>query len=160
MKSSVFVRSGRGFTLVEIMVVMAVILILAGIGVTSWLGVVRRQDASTAKTQLALISAALESYHSVNHSYPVGEGSNLLYRVLYWDAAQGEGKVFLEKFSGGAWIDGEGEDAKVVDPWGREYGYICLGEKNPEFDLWSAGPDGEADPDNIDAPENRDNVWP
>ena len=158
MKSSVFARRGRGFTLVEIMVVMAIILILAGIGVVGLLPVLRRQNDAEATGQVALITSALGRYQSSNNSLPVGEGSNLLYRALYWDAAQGDGTVFLEKFSGGAWISGEGADAKVVDPWGREYGYVCRGEKNPEFDLWSAGPDGEADRENIDAAVNTDNI--
>ncbi len=51
-----------------------------------------------------------------------------------------------------------GADATVRDPWGREYGYVCRGEKNPEFDLWSAGPDGEADREILEAAVNQDNI--
>jgi general secretion pathway protein G len=148
----------RGFTLVEVLMVMAVILVLAGIGTVGVVNVLRNAAIKTAESQVALIAGALERYESVHGSYPVGEGSNLLYRALYWDAAQGEGTVFLENFSGGEWIKGRGAGAKVIDPWVREYGYRCVGEKNPDFDLWSAGPDGEADRDDLAAEVNVDNI--
>lgn len=152
------IRSRHGFTLVEMLVVMAIILILAGFGVVGLLRVLRKQGEAQARGQIGMISAGLEAYRGENDSYPVGEGSNLLYRSLYWDAAQGGGSVFLEKFSDGKWISGDGASATVIDPWGNEYGYRCIGDQNPDFDLWSAGPDGEADPDDPDAAVNRDNI--
>jgi hypothetical protein len=70
----------------------------------------------------------------------------------------GPDELLLPELGTGDWIDGEGGDARLLDPWGGEFGYRCLGDQNPDFDLWSAGPDGEADPDDPGAPVNRDNI--
>lgn len=152
------IRSRPGMTLVEMLVVLAIILILAGFGVVGFLRVMRTQAKKEARIQIDLISSSLDAYSSANGGYPQGEGSNLLYRVLYLDPADGGGTVHLAGFGSGDWISGEGESATVIDPWGNEYGYRCLGDQNPDFDLWSAGPDGEADRSNRNAPENRDNI--
>lgn len=60
----------RGFTLVELVVVMAIILILIGIvsGVSS--GVRDAQARATAKAELAVLSLALERFKSVHGDYP------------------------------------------------------------------------------------------
>ena len=82
-------RPRRGFTLVELLAVITIIIILASV-VIGGMGLVKeRQARSTAKIQLGLITNALEEYKLDNGSYPMGDAgakgeSNILFRALYW----------------------------------------------------------------------------
>jgi len=107
-------RSGmrRAFTLIELLAVVVVILLLAGITIGAASYVQRRMAVMTTKAQLAAFAAALEAYKSDWGYYPVtyaprisnwGEAearnNNLLYRAL--TGATGPGaKVYLRSQSG------------------------------------------------------------
>lgn len=63
----------KGFTLIELMIVVAVIAILAAIAIPSYLGIQRRAARSEAKANLEAIALALEGYMAENNDYgPVG----------------------------------------------------------------------------------------
>lgn len=63
----------KGFTLIELMVVVAVIAILAAIAIPSYLGIQKRAARSEAKSKLEAISVALEGYMAENNDYgPAG----------------------------------------------------------------------------------------
>jgi len=63
----------KGFTLIELMIVVAVIAILAAIAIPSYLGVQKRAARSEAKATLEAIALALEGYMAENNDYgPTG----------------------------------------------------------------------------------------
>lgn len=123
-------RKQSGFTLIEIMVVVAIIAIL---GATVVPLVMDRPDQARvvrAKTDIQTFSAALDLYKLDNFSYPSTE--------------QGL-QALIEKPSGDPepanWKDGGYIKDLGKDPWGREYLYQSPGEAGP-FDIISLGNDG------------------
>lgn len=67
-------RSIRGFTLIELMVVVAIIGILVGIAVPTYQDSVRKSRRGQAKADLAEVAQAMERYYTVNNTYV---GANL-----------------------------------------------------------------------------------
>src|SRR5438093_12981242 len=68
-------RRYTGFTLIELVVVFGLILVLTGL-VLSTVGYVRKKGArARAETEIAAMSAALESYKADNAAYPRGNGN-------------------------------------------------------------------------------------
>ncbi len=148
----------RGFTLIELVIVMSIITILAGLSVAGFGLANRRQNDSQAEIQINLLSYALEEYKLDNGVYPLTGNSNSLFTLLYWNGASGNGKIYLTDLDPSSkkqgWIQGTGAAAIIVDPWGKEYIYVNGGDpsaKNPDFDLSSMGKDGlPGTPDDID----------
>jgi prepilin-type N-terminal cleavage/methylation domain-containing protein len=171
-------RRDGGFSLMELIVVVAIIVILAGLTLGGFSLVNQKTARDTAKVQLKLIENALETYNSDNRSYPpnpdpMGErGDEVLYKYLYYDgfeARDSGGVVYMPEFdpennakSGQKWMQGLGAQARIVDPWGNFYRYRSgdsPGAQNPEFDLWSMGADGKtnADPKHKDCADDIKN---
>ena len=70
-------NTARGFTLIELIVVIAIIIILAGL-ILSTVGYVQKKGArSRAETEIAAISAACESYKADNGIYPRGQSTSV-----------------------------------------------------------------------------------
>lgn len=160
--------SRRGFTLLELLAVIAIIAILSGIVI----GVGRRASESgkiaRAKAELATIGAALEAYKRSYGDYPRTDDEVQLLRALLGQRgpasdAQINGRALLEiaRFK----IVGD----VLVDPWDRPYVFAYKvpagGWTNPGFVLYSAGPDGSDNasllsggfPD-VASPANADNI--
>ena len=173
MKFPVSKRRG-GFTLVELLAVIMIIIILAGL-VVAGLGFVReKQDREKAKIQVALIGKALEEYKLDNGSYPAAVSttgknqSNILYKALYLDGANDATKtkrIYVPEFdpvtTKQGWITGSGATATVTDPWGFEYYYRTgAGAVNPDFDFWSGGKDGKTSSSSStpDTADTRDDI--
>jgi general secretion pathway protein G len=142
-------RSGKAaFTLIELMAVITIIVILAGLVVAGMGFVTERQAKEKARVQIALLSKALEDYKLDNGSYPpstdtaTGLGqSQELFKALYYDsdndsqyAASGastgdqDQKIYLSDLdpvtNKQGWTTGIAAVAtKIVDPWGNEYRY-------------------------------------
>ncbi|MEM1084730.1 MAG: type II secretion system protein GspG [Verrucomicrobiota bacterium] len=168
------VFSRTGFTLTEMIVVIAVIVLLAGVGIQVGSHLSRSQDIARAKTQLALLEGGLEQYQAKAGLFPehlVADGSNgtpKLHQALFSDP------VILAQLDPDNdrqnWLlEGQGNQVRIADPWGNEYHYRSGSDStgrysaNPGFDLWSCGPDGEtrAGPDgdyDPTDPVNRDDV--
>ena len=126
----------EGFTLVEMLVVLGIIVLLAAMvapQVIRYLGSARSQ---TASVQIKNLESALELYYLDTGKYPSeGEGLKAL-------VAAPEG---LEAWHG-PYIK---NDAGINDPWGRAYVYKQPGEHG-NFDLSSLGRDGVAGGDGED----------
>ncbi|MGE9270166.1 MAG: type II secretion system protein GspG [Verrucomicrobiales bacterium] len=171
-------RSVKGFTLIEMLVVVAIIAVLSGITVGGFALVSRQQDLKKAKLQIELLQLKLEDYKLENGDYPeslsaVGEGqTQVIYKALF--PIEEDAKIYLDQLDPDndtqGWLgrqeaeDNVGEGLVIYDPWGNEYYYrTSPNSANPDFDLWSAGPDGETlasgggGYDN-DADENLDDV--
>jgi general secretion pathway protein G len=127
------VRSG-GFTLIEIMVVIVILGILAGLVLPRFMGRTEEAKKVKAKLQIENLEGALKLYKLDTGTYPTTE--------------QGL-EALVQKPATGAvpanWREGGYlEKGKVpVDPWNRPYVYVSPGVKNKDFDLKSLGGDGE-----------------
>lgn len=117
-------RSARGFSLIEIMVVVTLMAILVGLGTVYFMGRLKEGKISTARTQAYEIAKAMDLYKLQTGNYPTAsEGLDVL-------ANPSRGEPIMERVP--------------MDPWGREYNYAIPGTHNPKgFDVWSDGPDGE-----------------
>ncbi|MFZ4683639.1 MAG: type II secretion system protein [Terrimicrobiaceae bacterium] len=133
-----------GFTLIELLVVITIIAILAAL-VLNTAGFIQKKAArSRAETEIAALSAALESYKADNGDYPTGTsangnnapGSNAFLRTNL--SPPSPGKVYFEfsKNMGTNLVNGN-----ITDPFGENYGYQYPGDPNRNgtnfFDLWS-----------------------
>ena len=127
-------RSGvrRGFTLIEILVVIVVIAILATLVAPNVFQHVFAAKDATAKSQIEMIGAGLDSYRLHNGGYPTTEqGLAALWQAPAIDPPANWRGPYLRK-------------PVPLDPWGNPYVYISPGEVNPNgYDLISLGADGK-----------------
>ncbi|MCZ6673185.1 MAG: type II secretion system protein GspG [Verrucomicrobia bacterium] len=143
--------SRRGFTLVELMVVILLISILAGLMFSLSTGVFQKGERSTAESQLQAISVTLEAYRNRFGDYPDVVTPRQLFDAL--DGKLGpRGQLLTPPYppflEAGQFALGDEENPELLDPWGQPYVYIY---QEPDaqtrlsgFDLFSRGPDGKA----------------
>jgi len=73
-----YFKNEKGFTLVELALVLMIIAVLAGIAIPSYLSMKDRSKESATKTEMASIAESLESYKSDSGHYPWSFGANVL----------------------------------------------------------------------------------
>ena len=163
-------RCLAGYSLVEVLLVLSVILILGGITFGTAAGVQSARMKSIAKAEIALISESLFRFKTLYGDYPITEGLEnnaitLSKSLLGWKTFQGnpaqmidlenvppEGVTsFIELskilYEGNVPISDEiiPSNVRFIDPWGNEYVYAYKDSKewdNFSFVLYSKGPDG------------------
>jgi general secretion pathway protein G len=119
----------RGFTLIEMMVVLAIIGVLAALIVPNVLGRADEARVTAARTDIANLSNALKLYKLDNQSYPSAEqGLAALVAKPTQDPVPTAWRVYVEKLP--------------QDPWGRPYQYLNPGVHG-EVDVLSLGADGQ-----------------
>ena len=130
-------RTSRGFTLIELMVVLVIIGVLAALIVPNVLD--RADDArvTAAKTDVGNLMQALKLYKLDNQRYPSGaQGLQALVAKPTVDPVPANWKPYLDKLP--------------TDPWGGAYQYLNPGIKG-EVDVLSLGADGKPGGEGKDA---------
>ena len=127
-----------GFTIVELMVVITIIAVLAGL-VLSTAGYVQKKGAtSRASGEIAAMAAALENYKADNGDYPSNSAANSYNSISLLQALMPSngGKVYYEFKTNSLTNTG------ILDPFGLNYGYQYPGASNHNgttfYDLWSS----------------------
>lgn len=134
-------RARSGFTLIEILVVLAIIATLAALVGPSVFRNVGDSRIGAAKSQIELFALALEQYRLDNHVYPSTDQGLAALRTM---PASGE----IPRTWRGPYL------RRVVpdDPWGRAYVYLSPGQVNPDtYDLYTLGRDGREGGEGEDA---------
>ena len=129
MKNAIAVRAQRGFTLIEIMVVVIIIGILAAMVAPQVIGNVDKAEIARAKSDIATIEQALNLYRLDNFSYPTAEqGLDALVTK--------PNDPNIRNWAAGGYLK-----SIPRDPWGRTYQYLIPGNHG-EFDVYTLGADG------------------
>ncbi len=121
--------ANKGFTLVEVMVVVVILAVLAALIVPRVVGRTDEARAVAAKQDIAAIMQSLKLYRIDNSRYPTNEqGLEALVSRPTQEPVPGNWKSYLDKLP--------------KDPWGRTYRYLNPGVHG-DVDVFSLGADGE-----------------
>ena len=118
----------KGFTLLELLVVIVIIGLLAGYVAPRYFSQVGKSEIQVARAQIDSLEKALDQYRLDNRSYPSAE--------------QGLDALVAKPADAAAWSGPYLKKAVPNDPWGRPYVYRVPGQKG-DFDLYSLGKDGK-----------------
>jgi general secretion pathway protein G len=137
-------KHNQGFTLIEIMVVLVILGILAGLIVPRIIGRPDEARRMKAKIQIQSLETALQLYKLDTGNYPSTEQS---LQALVEAPPAGE---LAKSWREGGYLE---KGAVPKDPWGNDYIYLSPGTHG-DFDLISYGADGTAGGDGKNADIN------
>ena len=124
-------KTQRGFTLMELMVVIVILGVLASLVVPNLMGNKDRADRQKAVSDIVALENALDMYKLDNHRYPTtdqGLDALVVAPTLTPLAENYNPEGYIRRLP--------------ADPWGNEYVLISPGEHGA-IDISSTGPDGE-----------------
>lgn len=127
------INNRKGFTLIELMVVLVILGLLVGIFAPKIIGRTDEAKVTKTKVQIRNIESALKLYKLDNGVYPTTEqGLDALI------SKPTIGEIPTEWREGG-YLEG----TKIPDdPWGNPYFYLSPGTDDRDYDLFSTGADG------------------
>lgn len=120
-------KQSKGFTLLELLVVMVIIGLLAGYVGPKYFAQLGKSETKAAKAQIEALAKALDTYRLDTGHYPSNE--------------QGLSALNMQPSGEVKWNGPYLAKAVPQDPWGRDYQYKMPGEHG-DFDLWTLGSDG------------------
>jgi len=133
----------RGFTLIEIMAVVLIMGLLAGIVGTVVVNQIDQARTQTARAQIKQLESALTFYQMDNGRFPTSE------QGLRSLVEKPSGAPEPRNYRPGGYLQG---GVVPSDPWGIPYQYASPGQRNPHaFDLWTLGADGQPGGEGPDA---------
>lgn len=120
--------NSKGFTLLELLVVMVIIGLLAGFVAPKYFSQVGKSEVKIAKAQIDALEKSLDQYRLDTGHYPINE--------------QGMDALITKPTNEAKWSGPYLKKGVPLDPWGNPYIYRIPGEKS-DFDLVSYGKDGQ-----------------
>ncbi len=127
------IKNQKGFTLIEIMVVLVILSILAAIMIPKIMSRPEEARITKAKQDIRALTSALHLYKLDNYAYPTtDQGLEALIE-----------KPTIEPIPA-KWVSGGYLERLTDDPWGKPYQYLSPGIHGV-IDIFSSGPDGEND---------------
>ena len=139
MDSRKFRQAARGFTLIEIMVVVVIIGLLAAFILPNVFGNVEKAQISKVKGDIQGIETALTMYKLDNYKFP---STDLGLVAL----VQRPNDPTVRNWREGGYIKRVSKD-----PWGNPYQYVFPGTRGQEYDLYSLGADGQEGGEGVNA---------
>ncbi len=125
-------RQARGFTLVEMLLVLVILAALAAVVVPKFAGRSKQARVTAAQSEIAALETALDSFEVDNGFYPAGGPSGLEALVAQPSGSPDWRGPYIKK-------------GVPLDPWDNPYIYVYPGKNNQgSYDLSSPGPDGQA----------------
>ena len=131
-----------GFTLVEILVVIAIISLLAGVVLLNIAPQIGMGSQAAAKAQIQVLSSAATTYRMAHGRYPTQQQG---LEALVRKPAQ---EPIPENYPDSGYLSGR---SVPLDPWKNPYIYLCPGRQNEPFEILSYGADGEPGGSSADA---------
>jgi general secretion pathway protein G len=130
----------KGFTLLEIMIVVAIIGILVSLGIYKTVGHLDTAREARVQSDLQTLKTQLAMYESRNGFYPTtDQGIKALVSEPTTDPKPAHWSQLFESVP--------------KDPWDNDYIYRCPGTRHPDkYDVFSAGKDR--------TPDTADDIWP
>lgn len=129
----------RGFTLIEIMVVVVILAVLGALVVPKILENVDKARVTRAKSDIQAIETALDLYRLDNFKYPTTEQG---LQALVKQPAD----PTITNYRSGGYLK-----AIPIDPWNNPYLYASPGADGRDYDITSYGRDGKPGGDGYDA---------
>ncbi|MEP5766264.1 MAG: type II secretion system major pseudopilin GspG [Halieaceae bacterium] len=131
-RSSALKHPQSGFSLLEMLVVLVIMGMLAGLVGPRMFGQVDASKAKTAKTQIKMLKGSLETMRLDTGRFPTeDEGLDTLYERPQEEPVRSRWR--------GPYLD----EAVPPDPWGNDYQYSIPGANGQPFALYSFGGDGQ-----------------
>ncbi len=129
----------RGFTLIEILVVVVIIGILTAIVAPQVFGKIDEARVTKARQDIRTYETALDLYRLDNFRYPTTD--------------QGLQALVTKPVDATAknWRPDGYVKQLMQDPWGNDYQYVAPGTRGGAFDLYSMGRDGQVGGEGLDA---------
>ena len=123
----------QGFTLLEIMLVVGIIVIILGVAVARLGNTTGIAKDMRVRADIQAINTQLKLYESMNGFFPTTEQG--IQALVTQPTTDPKPTRWYQLFKD-----------MPKDPWGNDYIYLSPGKKNPDsFDLYSAGPDRKPD---------------
>jgi general secretion pathway protein G len=127
------IKGNGGFTLIELMIVIAIIGILSIIVVPRFMDIPQKARVEAAKQQIAAFGLALDRYNLDNGVYPTTEqGLAALIEKPNSEPAP-------MNYNEGGYLK---KKELPKDPWGRDYIYRSPGDQGNDYEIMSLGADG------------------
>ncbi|MBP7605377.1 MAG: type II secretion system major pseudopilin GspG [Spirochaetes bacterium] len=136
------IKGNGGFTLIELMIVIAIIGILSIIVVPRFMDIPQKARVEAAKQQIAAFGLALDRYNLDNGTYPTTEQglAALIERPNSEPAPM--------NYNEGGYLK---KKELPKDPWGRDYIYRSPGDHGNDYEIMSLGADGRDGGEGVNA---------